>query len=240
MCARGTVSCTSGIASSPSIPGIERSSTITSGSSAASSASIVRASPASPTTRMPSSSTATRSSARSSAMSSQRYTLIDLGEGFFVNFNQHRPRRGQFKTPQRGVHKPLTLVAGPEAVHDAAAREVVRRQLDANAVARVHPDPEPPHLSGGVAERLVPVVEVDPEHAVPQRLDDLAGHLDLLFLVRYRTLLKVTCEVKQSGGGPSPPPSPTRPAAARWRPAGPSRLPGPRTPPSRLRRATCS
>src|SRR5215208_790461 len=134
----------------------------------------------------------------------------------------------------------LPLVTRPEPIHDATAREVVGGELDPHTVAGVHPDPEPPHLSSGVAERLVPVVEVDPEHAVPQRLDDLAGHLDLLFLVRYRILLKVTCEVRQSGGGPSPPPSPTRPAAARSRPAGPSRLPGPRTPPSRLRRATCS
>src|SRR5215210_6275565 len=189
MCARGAVSCTSGIASSPSIPGIERSSTITSGSSAANSASIVRASPASPTTRMPSPSTTTRSSARNSAMSSQRYTLMDLWAGFAVTLNQHTPPRRHFKTPRMGVHSRLTLVAGPEPVHDAAPREVVRRQLDANAIAGVHPDPEPPHLSGGVAERLVPVVEVDPEHAVPQRLDDLAGHLDLLFLVRYRILL---------------------------------------------------
>ena len=33
------------------------------------------------------------------------------------------------------------------------------------------------------------VVELDPEHAVPQRLDDLTGHLDLLFFLRYGCLL---------------------------------------------------
>jgi hypothetical protein len=27
------------------------------------------------------------------------------------------------------------------------------------------------------------IVELDPEHAVPQRLDDLTGHLDLVFLL---------------------------------------------------------
>jgi hypothetical protein len=35
----------------------------------------------------------------------------------------------------------------------------------------------------------VTVVELDPEHAVPERLDDLTGHLDLVFLLRYLCLL---------------------------------------------------
>src|SRR5216117_274120 len=77
----------------------------------------------------------------------------------------------------------LGLVARPEPVNDPAARQVVRRQLDAHAIARVHPDPVAPHLPRGVAERLVAVVEADPEHAVPQRLDDLAGKLDLFFFL---------------------------------------------------------
>ena len=33
------------------------------------------------------------------------------------------------------------------------------------------------------------VVELDAEHAVPERLDDLAGHLDLLFFLRDGRLL---------------------------------------------------
>src|SRR5262245_50789445 len=81
------------------------------------------------------------------------------------------------------------LVAGAQAVHDPAAAEVVCRQLDANAVARVHPDPVAPHLPRRVTERLVAVVERDAEHAVAQRLDDLAGELYLLFLVCDETLL---------------------------------------------------
>jgi hypothetical protein len=35
----------------------------------------------------------------------------------------------------------------------------------------------------------VTVVELDAEHAVPQRLDDLAGHLDLVFLLCDECLL---------------------------------------------------
>jgi hypothetical protein len=81
------------------------------------------------------------------------------------------------------------LVARPEPVDDAAAVEVVRRQLDPDPVARVHANAEPPHLAGGVAQRLVTVVELDPEHAVPERFHDLAGHLDLVFLLRYLGLL---------------------------------------------------
>ena len=40
----------------------------------------------------------------------------------------------------------------------------------------------PPHLAGDVSEDLVPVVELDLEHRVREGLDDLALHLDLLFL----------------------------------------------------------
>src|SRR5215216_3201399 len=103
----------------------------------------------------------------------------------------------------------LPLVTRPEPIHDATAREVVGGELDPHTVAGVHPDPEPAHLSGGVAERLVPVVEVDAEHAVPERLDDLAGHLDLLFFVRDLILL----DERQSGGGRAP-------AACNYAPSG--------------------
>src|SRR5262249_6208516 len=76
-----------------------------------------------------------------------------------------------------------------QPVDDAAAIEVVRRQLDANPVAGVHADAKAPHLPGGVSKRLVTVVELDPEHAVPERLDDLPGHLDLVFLLCDESLL---------------------------------------------------
>ena len=62
-------------------------------------------------------------------------------------------------------------------------------------IARIHPDAEPPHLSGGVTKGLVAVVERDPEHAVSQSLDDLAGHLDLFFLLRDGDLLSLVSSV---------------------------------------------
>src|SRR5262249_3772154 len=70
-------------------------------------------------------------------------------------------------------------------VEDAAAIEVVRRQLDLHAVTRVDPDAVAAHLAGGVADGGVAVVEDDLELAALVRLDDLALHLDLLFLVGY-------------------------------------------------------
>src|SRR5438552_183310 len=76
-------------------------------------------------------------------------------------------------------------VALSHAVDDAAAVEVVRRELDPHAVAEQHPDPVALHPAGGVSEHLVAVVEPDPEHPVAQGLDDLAFHLDLLFLDWY-------------------------------------------------------
>src|SRR5688572_18946989 len=72
----------------------------------------------------------------------------------------------------------------PQAVHDATPIEVVRRELDQHAVAGTHADAVPLHLPGRVTEHLVTVVELDPEHAAPEALDDLALHLDLLFLDR--------------------------------------------------------
>src|SRR3954451_23222953 len=70
----------------------------------------------------------------------------------------------------------------PVAVDDAGPVKVVRGDLDAHPVPRQDPDAEPPHLPGDVAEHLVAVVQLDPEHGVRERLDDLAFEFDLLFL----------------------------------------------------------
>src|SRR5690348_6051649 len=129
------------------------------------------------------------------------------------------------------------LVARPQPVDDPTAVEVVRRQLDANAVARVHANAEPAHLAGGVPEGLVAVVELDPEHAVPERLDDLTGHLDLVFLLRYLNLLRKRILGRRAARRPKT--LPTR-SGSRSLPAGPSPPAEPRTPPLRLRRASGS
>src|SRR5919112_2699885 len=68
-----------------------------------------------------------------------------------------------------------------EAVRDAPAREVVRRDLDPDAVAREDADAVAAHLARKVTEHLVPVVELDAEHQAGQGLGDLALELHLLF-----------------------------------------------------------
>src|SRR6202522_1211061 len=71
----------------------------------------------------------------------------------------------------------------PVPVDDAGAIEVVRRQLDADAVAREDPDPETSHLAGHVAEHdAIHVVELHAEHRVRQGFDDFALEFDLFFL----------------------------------------------------------
>src|SRR5215211_5667510 len=67
------------------------------------------------------------------------------------------------------------------AVHDPPTIQVVGRDLDLHPVAREDPDAVAPHLAGRIAERLVAVVELDPEHPVAEGLDHLALHLDLFF-----------------------------------------------------------
>jgi hypothetical protein len=67
-------------------------------------------------------------------------------------------------------------------VDDPRAMEVVRRNLDAYAVAGEDADAEPPHLARHVAEHLVTVVELHAEHRVRERLYDLPFELDLFLL----------------------------------------------------------
>src|SRR2546430_8340006 len=59
-------------------------------------------------------------------------------------------------------------------VGDAAAVEIVWRQLDFHLVAWIDADAEAPHLATGVREGLVAVVESDPIHPGAERLEDLA------------------------------------------------------------------
>src|SRR3989442_4207096 len=125
----------------------------------------------------------------------------------------HKVARGRAGARPRAEARGRRIVL-PEAVDDPAALKVIRGQLDLDAVAGVDPDAEAPHLPGGVAQRLVAVVECDAELAVAQRLDDLAFQLDLLFLRRNDESPLAT---RRSTRSP---------------PGGLSRPPGTRTPPS--------
>src|SRR5438552_3130569 len=57
-----------------------------------------------------------------------------------------------------------------EAVRDPAARQVVRRQLHLDLVARQDPDEVHAHLSRDVGQHLVTVLQLHAEHRVRQRL----------------------------------------------------------------------
>ena len=78
-------------------------------------------------------------------------------------------------------------------------------ESDLDAIAEEDPDAVAPHFPGGVAKRLVPVVEHDAEHSVPESLDDLALRLELLFLLSDDGSLRmagaVTVEAATASGG---------------------------------------
>src|SRR4051812_26039032 len=121
-------------------------------------------------------------------------------------------------------------------VDDPPSTEVVGGELDPDPVAREHADAVPPHLPGGVAERLVAVLEADLVHAVAERFENLAVELDLfLFTCHIVPCLRVprasASGTRQSIGSvrrPRPagrrtPRRPLRPRAARTRPSNPRR-----------------
>src|SRR5947207_84862 len=67
------------------------------------------------------------------------------------------------------LHALLACLLVP--VGDATPAQVVRSELDLHTVARQDPDVVHPHLPGDVREHLVPVLELDTEHGVRERLD---------------------------------------------------------------------
>src|SRR3979409_2167935 len=72
------------------------------------------------------------------------------------------------------------------AVDDPAARQVVRRQLDAYAVAWGDADEIAPHAPRCVSDQLVAILELDFEHGVRQRLRDDGVHdYRRLFVVAF-------------------------------------------------------
>src|SRR5687768_4029672 len=75
------------------------------------------------------------------------------------------------------LHAALLL----EPVSDAAAREVVRRQLDLHAVAGQDADEVHAHLAAHVGEHAMAALQLHSEHRVRQRLHHRALHLDRVF-----------------------------------------------------------
>src|ERR1700712_79925 len=71
-----------------------------------------------------------------------------------------------------------SLLGSLVAVDDSAARQVVGRELHDDLVLGEDSDVVLTHLAADVREDLVPVLELDPEHGVRERLDDRAFDLD--------------------------------------------------------------
>src|SRR5690242_1738469 len=75
------------------------------------------------------------------------------------------------------------------SVGDAAAGQVVRRELDLHLVAGKDPDVVLAHLPGDGREDRMTALDLHPEHRARERLGDLAFDLDLLFFVRQIAFL---------------------------------------------------
>src|SRR5258708_29948362 len=65
-----------------------------------------------------------------------------------------------------------------QAVRDPTARQVVGRELYSNAVAWQDPDEVHPKLSRDMCQHLVPILQLNGEHGVGQRLGDRTFDLD--------------------------------------------------------------
>jgi hypothetical protein len=76
------------------------------------------------------------------------------------------------------------------AVDDAAFREVVGREFHGDRVARQDPDVVLAHLPGDVRSHDVIVLQFHAEGRIGQGLDDLALHLDCLFLRHHASSIR--------------------------------------------------
>src|SRR3954454_239744 len=102
-----------------------------------------------------------------------------------------------------GLTDGRTFMALPVPVGDSTAVEVVRTELDLDLVARKDADVVLAHLPGDRGENGMATFELHPEHRARERLDDLAFHLDLLFLSRHSTFLEC-CGAGNSARRPRP------------------------------------
>src|SRR3972149_8229515 len=114
----------------------------------------------------------------------------DAFSAYHLAFRAYLPdRRPDF-------HRILLLL---RSVYDPAPRQVVRRQLHRDAVARQDLDEMHPHLSRYVGEHFHLVVELHPKHGVGERLDDRPLDLDRFFL---RHVLLFSASLSPSGKAP--------------------------------------
>src|ERR687891_2962683 len=77
-----------------------------------------------------------------------------------------------------------TLSLCPEPVSDPSPAQVVGAQLHLHPVARQDPDVVHPHLARDVRQHVVPVLQLDPELRVGQRLGKVPSTFYNAFLAK--------------------------------------------------------
>src|SRR5947199_3977313 len=102
-----------------------------------------------------------------------------LCRGFEQSTRTTPARRMTLHFLQMALTDARTFIArSPHAIRDPTTREVERRELDCDLVARRDPDVAQAHAPGNMRQHLVPVVEVHPEHGVGHQLRHRAAHRD--------------------------------------------------------------
>src|SRR5687767_1920780 len=87
-----------------------------------------------------------------------------------------------------------------ESIGDAAARQVVGRQLDADAVTGQDPDEIHPKFAADVGEHSVAVLQFDSEHRVGEGLDDRSLDFDRVLLGHRLTCFPFSRAVSAQAG----------------------------------------
>jgi hypothetical protein len=109
-----------------------------------------------------------------------------------------------------------------EPVGDPPPLQVVGADLDLYPVTRQHPDPVHTHLARIVGQNLVPVVRLNPERSIFQRLDHCALKQDgLLLRIGIRQLLTSSTTDGRPEVGRAAARAPARCVTAQVYPAGP-------------------
>ena len=85
----------------------------------------------------------------------------------------------------------VTFRSGPElsvTIGDTTTSEIVRGKLDGNAVSWENANVVRSHLAGEVAENCMSILQLNPEHGIWKRVDNLAIDRDRIRVLSTRSL----------------------------------------------------
>src|SRR5260370_7656465 len=94
------------------------------------------------------------------------------------------------------------------AIHNPAARQIVRRKLHRDFVSRQNPDEILAHFAGNVRQDLVLVLQLNAEHRVRQRLHHRGPHFNAVLLETSRAAFLFFLPNRPSHSLPPLPPPP--------------------------------